>query len=61
MTVPEKEAKRMRSSVMLLGALLGRKGKARRRYPGGCVIGRRPIDLHLSALEQMGAAVTQED
>lgn len=60
-TVPEKEAKRMRSSVMLLGALLGRKGKARLCYPGGCVIGRRPIDLHLSALEQMGAAVTQED
>ena len=42
-TVPEKEAKRMRSSVMLLGALLGRKGKARLCHPGGCVIGRRPI------------------
>ena len=60
-TVPEKEAKRMRSSVMLLGALLGRKGRARLCYPGGCVIGKRPIDLHLSALEQMGAAVSQED
>ena len=34
-TLPEKEAKRMRSSVMLLGALLGRKGKARLCYPGG--------------------------
>ena len=61
LTVPEKEAKRMRSSVMLLGALLGRKGKARICYPGGCVIGRRPIDMHLSALEQMGASVVHAD
>lgn len=45
----------MRSSVFLLGALLGRCGEVILDYPGGCVIGKRPIDMHLSALEQMGA------
>lgn len=46
---------RMRSSVLYLGPLLGRFGKAQLSYPGGCVLGERPIDLHISALEQMGA------
>lgn len=54
--VPENEGKRMRSSVMLLGPLLGRLGQVETSYPGGCSIGSRPIDLHLSALERMGAA-----
>ncbi|MDE6405837.1 MAG: UDP-N-acetylglucosamine 1-carboxyvinyltransferase, partial [Lachnospiraceae bacterium] len=44
----------MRSSIMLLGALLARMGEVTMEYPGGCVIGERPIDLHLSALKQMG-------
>lgn len=43
----------MRSSVFLLGAMLGRMGEALLEYPGGCVIGKRPIDLHLQALKQM--------
>ena len=43
----------MRSSITLLGALLGRMGYASIGYPGGCVIGERPIDLHQSALEKM--------
>ena len=51
---------RMRSSVILLGALLGRKGAGTMGYPGGCIIGKRPIDLHLYALNCLGAAVLAE-
>ena len=53
--------KGMRSSLCLLGALLGRCGEAVLEHPGGCVIGERPIDLHLWALGQMGASFTEED
>lgn len=49
----------MRSSVMLVGALLARTGKICMEYPGGCVIGARPIDLHLKSLRQMGASVQE--
>ncbi|HIX29208.1 MAG TPA: UDP-N-acetylglucosamine 1-carboxyvinyltransferase [Candidatus Blautia stercoravium] len=45
----------MRSSIVLLGSLLGRCGQACVPYPGGCVIGKRPVDLHLAVLEAMGA------
>ncbi|MCD7745059.1 MAG: UDP-N-acetylglucosamine 1-carboxyvinyltransferase [Lachnospiraceae bacterium] len=48
------EASRIRSSVLFLGALLGKMGKAVLPYPGGCAIGRRPIDLHLDALRVLG-------
>lgn len=48
---------KMRASVLFLGALLGRFGRAVLAMPGGCPLGRRPIDLHLEALSQMGAAV----
>lgn len=51
----------MRSSLMLLGAMLGRLGEASMEYPGGCVIGERPIDLHLKALSRMGVRVASED
>lgn len=47
----------MRSSVLLLGPLLALNGKAVLGYPGGCTIGKRPIDLHLSLLEKMGARI----
>lgn len=47
--------RRMRASVLVLGPLLARAGEARVSLPGGCAIGTRPIDLHLKALEQMGA------
>ena len=50
---------KMRSSVILLGALLGRNRAGRLGYPGGCVIGRRPIDLHLSALRKLGASIDE--
>ena len=59
--VPREEAKKMRSSVILLGALLGRRRRAVLCCPGGCVIGERPIDLHLAALSSMGAEICQEE
>lgn len=51
----------MRSSLCLLGAMLGRFGEIKMEYPGGCVIGERPIDLHLKTLEQMGVVFERED
>lgn len=51
----------MRSSIMLLGAMLGRFGEVSMAYPGGCVIGKRPIDMHLDALHRMGVSIRKED
>lgn len=51
----------MRSSIMLLGAMLGRVGEVTMAYPGGCVIGERPIDIHLSALGKMGVKVYEQE
>ena len=48
---------RMRSSVIFLGAILARCGEARLSLPGGCELGPRPIDLHLEAMEALGASV----
>ena len=53
--IPEKYVGKMRSSCLLLGPLLSRMGEAVTYFPGGCVIGARPIDFHIHALEQMGA------
>ena len=47
----------MRASVLVLGPLVARTGKARVSLPGGCAIGARPINLHLKALEAMGAEI----
>lgn len=55
--LPAKYMSAMRSSVVLMGALLGRIGEALVDYPGGCVIGERPIDLHLYGLEKLGAQI----
>jgi UDP-N-acetylglucosamine 1-carboxyvinyltransferase len=52
--------KTMRASVLVLGPVLAREGRARVSLPGGCAIGARPINLHLAALEKMGAAITVE-
>lgn len=52
--------KTMRASVLALGPLLSRFGQAKVSLPGGCAIGTRPIDLHLKAFEQLGAAVSLE-
>lgn len=57
--IPEQLMREMRSSVIFLGAMLARFGEARLSYPGGCELGPRPIDLHLYALEQLGASFTE--
>ena len=49
--------RKMRASILVLGALLARVGEARVSLPGGCAIGTRPVDLHLKGLEQMGAVI----
>ncbi|WP_066655490.1 MULTISPECIES: UDP-N-acetylglucosamine 1-carboxyvinyltransferase [unclassified Sphingomonas] len=49
--------RKMRASILVLGPLLGREGVATVSLPGGCAIGNRPIDLHLKALEAMGAEI----
>lgn len=51
----------MRSSIMLLGAMLGRIGEVSLAYPGGCVIGERPIDLHIRSLKKMGVEFYEEE
>lgn len=59
--VPGAYADKMRSSVILMGALLGRTKKVRIGLPGGCTIGKRPVDLHLMVLEALGAHLKVED
>jgi UDP-N-acetylglucosamine 1-carboxyvinyltransferase len=56
-TAPYDIVRKMRASVLVLGPLLARLGEAIVSLPGGCAIGTRPIDLHLSALEEMGAQI----
>lgn len=59
-TAPYELVKTMRASVLVLGPLLARFGEAKVSLPGGCAIGARPIDLHLKALEAMGATIALE-
>lgn len=56
---PYELVKTMRASSLVLGPLVARTGKARVSMPGGCAIGARPINLHVSALEQLGAEIRQ--
>ncbi len=53
--------KQMRSSVFLLGPVLALKGSVCMGFPGGCAIGRRPVDIHLSALRKMGADIEERE
>lgn len=57
--IPESLMREMRSSVVFLGAILGRIGKATVSAPGGCEIGLRPIDLHLYAVKRLGVKVEE--
>lgn len=58
--VPHELMAEMRSSVIFMGALLARCGEARLSLPGGCKLGKRPIDLHLAALRKLGAEIEEE-
>jgi len=53
--------KTMRASILVLGPLVARKGVARVSLPGGCAIGARPVNLHIKALEDLGAKITLHD
>jgi len=57
--IPEHLMREMRSSILLMGAMLGRTGKAKVSMPGGCELGPRPIDLHLFGLKALGVEVTE--
>lgn len=59
--IPESLMRKMRSSVVFSGALLGRVGEAKISSPGGCELGPRPIDIHISAFKKMGISVTESD
>ena len=50
--IPGEETRTMRSSILLLGSMLGRCKRIRIGYPGGCTIGARPVDLHLDAMKK---------
>ena len=57
--IPHDLMREMRSSIVFLGAILSRMGEAKLSFPGGCEIGARPIDLHLSSLKKLGAEIKE--
>ena len=58
--MPDALSKKIRSSIFMLGPIVARFRKATVTFPGGCEIGLRPIDLHLSGLRQLGVRITEE-
>lgn len=58
--IPKRQAKELRSSVFLMGSILGRMKKAKVAYPGGCDIGLRPIDIHLKALSELNVKIVEK-
>jgi UDP-N-acetylglucosamine 1-carboxyvinyltransferase len=61
LTAPYDLVRKMRTSILVLGPLLARFGEAKVSLPGGCAIGTRPVDLHIHALETLGAKITLEN
>ena len=61
LTAPYDLVRTMRASVLVLGPMVARFGRARVSLPGGCAIGPRPINMHLSGLEKLGASITLSD
>ena len=59
-SIPHSLMEEMRSSVVFMGALAARCGEARLSLPGGCQLGKRPIDLHLTALRRLGAEIEED-
>lgn len=59
-SIPESLMHEMRSSIIFMGAMLGRTGECTVSIPGGCELGPRPIDMHLAALRKMGADIREE-
>lgn len=60
-TVPAEHVRKMRSSIIIMGALIGRTKEALITYPGGCSIGERPIDFHLAAFRKMNISLKDVD
>lgn len=58
--IPDRLMREMRSSIVFLGAVLARGGEATLSFPGGCELGPRPIDLHIAALEKLGAVIEED-
>ncbi len=58
--IPDELMQEMRSSIIYMGALLGRFGKCRMSFPGGCQLGPRPVDMHINAMKKLGASVIEE-
>ena len=56
-TAPYELVSKMRASICVLGPLLSKRRRAKVSYPGGCVIGQRPVDLHIKGLEALGARI----
>jgi len=60
-TAPYELVRKMRASILVLGPLLARAGEAKVSLPGGCAIGTRPVDLHIGALQKLGAEIVLEN
>ena len=58
--IPERLMRKLRSSIIFMGAILSRKKEAKISAPGGCELGPRPIDLHIKALRELGAEIKEE-
>ncbi len=58
--LPAERVREMRSSILFLGVILARFGKARVSFPGGCELGARPIDMHIAGLRKLGAEILED-